>query len=108
MAVAQLTQTALHEVGSLAHAFDPAGDEELAIAGAARMTALRLAPQTLLTVVAPTLVGSPPSTAHCRAMFWPSPADTTFPSSTSSTAARSGSRARCTAARTTVAPRPLA
>src|SRR5688500_17993794 len=77
-------------------------------AWAARITALRLAPQTLLTVIAPTLVGSPPSMAHCRAMFWPRPADTTLPMMTSSMADRSGSCARCTAARITVAPRALA
>jgi hypothetical protein len=37
MAIAQLIQTALHEMGSLAHAFHSAGDEELAIAGANRL-----------------------------------------------------------------------
>ena len=37
MAIAQLIQSTLHEMGSLAHAFDSAGDEKLAIAGANRL-----------------------------------------------------------------------
>src|SRR5918994_1657147 len=37
MAIAQLIQAALHEMGRLAHAFAPASDEELTITGANRL-----------------------------------------------------------------------
>ena len=55
------------------------------IAWSASMTALSPEPQTLLTVVAPTDVGSPAKIAACRAGFWPIPAETTLPMMTSST-----------------------
>ena len=72
-------------------------------AWAASATAFNPDPQTLLTVMAPTLGGRPPKMAACRAGFWPSPADTTLPMMHSSTCSGS-SRARATASRTTTAP----
>ena len=74
------------------------------MACAASITALRLAPQTLLIVIAPTVFGRPARRAHCRAMFCPNPAETTLPISTSSIAARSGKAARSLAARIATAP----
>src|SRR2546430_703876 len=74
----------------------------------AKMTAFRLAPQTLFTVTAPTLQGRPPPAAHWRAMFWPRPADTTFPRITSSISSGRDTPARATAARTAAAPRSAA
>src|ERR1700686_4730965 len=76
-------------------------------AWAASATAFSPEPQTLLTVMAPTLGGRPPKMAACRAGFWPSPADTTLPMMHSSTCSGS-SRARATASRTTTAPSRVA
>ncbi len=74
------------------------------MACAASATALSPEPQTLLMVSALTLGGTPPWMAACRAGFWPSPACTTFPMTTSSIS--SGSRPlRSSTARTTTAPR---
>ena len=55
------------------------------MACAASITALRLDPQTLLTVVAPIACGSPAAMAACRVTFWPRPAGRTLPPITSST-----------------------
>ena len=67
-------------------------------------TARRPDPQTMLTVTALTSGGKPPKIAAWRAGFCPSPADTTLPMMHSSIC--SGWRcARCTASRTTTAPR---
>src|SRR5712691_11447353 len=75
---------------------------------AATITAFRLAPHTLFTVAAPTLQGSPPRSAHWRAMFCPRPAETTLPITTSSMSSKRGKPARATAARTTPAPNSAA
>jgi hypothetical protein len=56
---------------------------------AASMTAFRPDPQTLLIVSAATVGGSPAWIAAWRAGAWPSPAETTLPMMTSSTAAGS-------------------
>ena len=77
------------------------------IACAASATVFSPEPQTLFTVVAGTVSGSPPRSAACRAGFWPRPADRTLPISTSSTASGS-TPARRTASAMTRAPRSTA
>ena len=68
------------------------------------MTALRLEPQTLLTVVAPTAGDRPAPIAACRATFWPRPAPSTLPKITSSTCS-GGTFARSMAALMAVLPK---
>ncbi len=73
------------------------------IAWAASMTALSPEPQTLFTVRAGMVAGSPALTAACRAGACPAPAETTLPMMTSSTSAVSIPD-RSAAARTAMAP----
>src|SRR5688572_6629853 len=77
------------------------------IACAASITALRPEPHTLLTVKAPTESGTPPRRAAWRAGFCPSPAASTQPRITSSTAAGS-TRARRRASATASPPSSVA
>ena len=73
------------------------------IAWAAKWTALRPLPQTLLMVMAGTEWGNPATMAACRAGFCPAPAVSTCPMITSST--RSGATPVCSNKRLrTVAP----
>jgi hypothetical protein len=53
------------------------------------MTAFKPEPETLLTVTAGTVAGTPPEIAAWRAGAWASPAETTFPMMASSTLAGS-------------------
>src|SRR5262245_30884060 len=70
---------------------------------AASITALRPEPHTLLIVRAATLGGRPAWIAAWRAGACPSPAETTFPITTSSTSS-GATPARATASFTTIAP----
>ena len=72
---------------------------------AARITACRPEPQTLLTVVAGTVTGMPAWMAAWRAGACPMPAESTLPMKTSCTAS-AGSLARASAPLIAVAPRP--
>src|SRR5690554_4746926 len=73
------------------------------IAWAASMTACRPEPHTRLTAIAPTVSGTPPLSAACRAGAWPRPAETTLPRITSSMSEAS-MRLRSSAARIAIAP----
>ena len=74
---------------------------------AASMTAFSPDPHTLLMVTAGIVAGSPPFTAACRAGACPPPAETTFPTMTSSMSPTSTPE-RSTAARMAMAPRSVA
>ena len=78
------------------------------MAWAARATALRPLPQTMLMVSALTVSARPPRRAAWRAGFWPRPAGRTQPMMHSSTGSQAGKAARRTASRTTIAPRSTA
>ena len=82
-------------------------DSPSATACAARPTAFKPEPQTLLMVIAATRGSSPPRSAACRAGFCPSPACTTLPMMTSSTCLGSIPARRTTSA-TTFAPSSVA
>src|SRR5581483_3038514 len=69
----------------------------------ASITACSPEAQTLFSVMADAVGGMPAASAACRAGAWPTPAWTTLPSSTSSTAS-GGTPARASAARTATAP----
>ena len=76
----------------------------LRISSAPRFTAFREEAQTLLTLSAGTLVGSPAFKAACRAGIWPIPAVITVPMITWSTSPP-GTPVRSRTSRITSAPR---